>query len=252
MRKLDKVIPAELETIYMKCLAKSPAERYATAGELATDLRRFVEDKPINAKPPSVMGRIDKWARRHKSLTRSATVVVTLIAVGLGIGQVLLDREKRRAVTAEKTATAVKDFFVRDLLKLAVAEGQAEQLGDGILVDPDLKVRDVLVRAAREIEGKFPDQPLVEAEIRNTLGWTLMPRPEFARPSSSPIRASGRAIRSAILGPDHPDTLECIRDAVPMLPPRLGRSDESLKLCEESLALAKAKLGPDHPRHSIP
>src|SRR5262249_44616454 len=42
-RKLDKAIPAELETISLKCLAKNPAERYAAAGELATDLRRFVQ-----------------------------------------------------------------------------------------------------------------------------------------------------------------------------------------------------------------
>ena len=41
LRKLDKAIPAELETIALKCLAKKPKERYATAGELAADLRRF-------------------------------------------------------------------------------------------------------------------------------------------------------------------------------------------------------------------
>ena len=45
-RKLDKAIPAELETIALKCLAKNPAERYPTAGELAADLWRFWEDKP--------------------------------------------------------------------------------------------------------------------------------------------------------------------------------------------------------------
>jgi serine/threonine protein kinase/tetratricopeptide (TPR) repeat protein len=244
-RKLVKAIPAELETIALKCLEKNPTERYATAGELAADLRRWVEDKPIVAKPLSVMGRIDKWARRHKYLTRSAVLVITLIAVGLGIGAVLLDREKRRAVTAEQTATAVKDFFVHDLLKLAVAEAQAEQLGDGILVDPDLKVCDVLVRAAREIEGKFPDQPLVEAEIRNTLGWTLM-RANLQDQALLQLERA-RAIRSAILGPDHPDTLACRGNLVRCLA-ELGRTDDALNLCRESLALATARLGPDHPQ----
>ena len=50
-RKLDKSIPAELETIALKCLAKEPTERYATAGEAANDLRRFVVNKPILAQP---------------------------------------------------------------------------------------------------------------------------------------------------------------------------------------------------------
>jgi serine/threonine protein kinase/tetratricopeptide (TPR) repeat protein len=244
-RKVDKAIPAELETIVLKCLEKTPAERYATAGELATDLRRWVEGKPIMARPPSVLGRIDKWARRHKSLTRSAVMVVTLIAVGLGVGAFLLDREKRRAVTAEQTAMAVKDFFVHDLLKLAVADGQAEERGDGMLGDPDLKVCDVLVRASREIDGKFADQPLVEAEIRNTLGWTLIRAglPDQALPQLE----RAQTIRSAMLGPDHPVTLECTRNLVRNYAD-LGRRDEALNLCEEALVLAKANLGPDHPQ----
>ena len=63
LRKLDKAIPAELETIALKCLAKNPNERYATAGELAADLRRFLDDKPIKAKPPTLRQRAVKWSR---------------------------------------------------------------------------------------------------------------------------------------------------------------------------------------------
>ena len=50
-RRLNKAIPAELETIVLKAMAKNPAERYATAQELADDLRRFLDDKPIRARP---------------------------------------------------------------------------------------------------------------------------------------------------------------------------------------------------------
>ena len=57
LRKLDKAIPAELETITLKCLAKNPTERYATAGELADDLRRWLGDQPIKAKPPALRQR---------------------------------------------------------------------------------------------------------------------------------------------------------------------------------------------------
>jgi serine/threonine protein kinase len=61
-RKLDRAIPAELETIALKCLAKNPAERYATAGELAADLRRWLDDKAIKARPPGVRERVVRWS----------------------------------------------------------------------------------------------------------------------------------------------------------------------------------------------
>ena len=54
---LNEAIPAELETIVLKAMAKNPAERYATAQELADDLRRFLEDEPIRAKRPTLLQR---------------------------------------------------------------------------------------------------------------------------------------------------------------------------------------------------
>jgi len=64
--RLNKSIPAELQTIVLKAMAKNPAERYATAQELADDLERYLEDKPIRAKRPTLMQRAKKWSRRHK------------------------------------------------------------------------------------------------------------------------------------------------------------------------------------------
>jgi serine/threonine protein kinase len=64
-RQLNKAIPTDLETIVLKATAKEPQSRYATAGELADDLRRFVEDKPIQARRPSLAERAPRWSRRH-------------------------------------------------------------------------------------------------------------------------------------------------------------------------------------------
>ena len=61
-RKLDKAIPAELETIALKCLAKNPAERYATAGELAADLRRFLRGQADQGPPANRSQRFGRWA----------------------------------------------------------------------------------------------------------------------------------------------------------------------------------------------
>jgi hypothetical protein len=79
---LNRAIPAELETIVRKAIGKNVAERYATAQELADDLRRFLEDKPIRAKRPTMVDWIRKWVRRHPGL--GATGVAGLVsAVGI-------------------------------------------------------------------------------------------------------------------------------------------------------------------------
>src|SRR5262249_6236204 len=61
-RAIDPAIPAELETIVLKAVAKDPAERYATAGALADDLRRFLDNKPILARRPTLAQRAWKWS----------------------------------------------------------------------------------------------------------------------------------------------------------------------------------------------
>jgi tetratricopeptide (TPR) repeat protein len=98
-RKLDKAIPAELETITLKGLAKSPAERYATAGELAEDLNRFLADRPIRARPPTLARRASKWAARHGAALASAAAVL-LLAVAVLVAGVLWHDGRLRAEAA--------------------------------------------------------------------------------------------------------------------------------------------------------
>jgi serine/threonine protein kinase len=83
-RWLNKRLPAELETIVLKATEKNPAERYATAQELADDLRRFLEDKPIRAKRPTLVQRGRKWGRRHRAVVVASVVVLALALALLG------------------------------------------------------------------------------------------------------------------------------------------------------------------------
>jgi tetratricopeptide (TPR) repeat protein len=99
-RRLNKSVPADLETIVLKAMAKSPAERYATAQELADDLRRFLEDKPVLARRPTLAQRARRWARRHQTLVRAAMVMLVLLTVGSAISALLIWQAQQRTEQA--------------------------------------------------------------------------------------------------------------------------------------------------------
>jgi serine/threonine protein kinase len=99
-RALDAAIPVELETIVLKAVAKNPPERYASARELADDLQRFLDDKPILARRPSLLDRATKWARRHRSLVVFGVVLLVAAVVGLAVSNVLIAHEHSLAEAA--------------------------------------------------------------------------------------------------------------------------------------------------------
>ena len=82
-RKINPRVPDELETIVLKAMAKVPADRYGTAADLADDLGRFLDDRPIRARRPSLLNRAGKWMRRRRKLMAVAAATGLLLAVAL-------------------------------------------------------------------------------------------------------------------------------------------------------------------------
>jgi WD40 repeat protein/serine/threonine protein kinase len=145
-RRLNGAVPAELETIILKAMGKNPEERYATARDLVDDLGRYLEDKPIRAKPPTLLQRTRKWARRHQSIVVTALVAlfVGLIfaVVGLAISNQLITAEEKRTTSANEQ---LKLQLYAQTIGRAEREygagnvGRAEQLLDGPECQPDLQ-----------------------------------------------------------------------------------------------------------------
>ena len=92
--RLAPKVPRDLETICLKCLSKEPARRYASAEELADDLRRFRADEPIQARPVGRLERAVKWARRRRRRSALGVTVLALVAV-LGVAGVVCDIRRR-------------------------------------------------------------------------------------------------------------------------------------------------------------
>jgi WD40 repeat protein len=127
--RLRPKLPRDLETICLRCLQKEPGKRYASAGDLAEDLRRFLDGKPIRARPVRAWERVVKWARRRP--TAAALVAVSslaslLLVAGLVVGIVLIAnalREKGAALAREKEAL---DKSVQTSSRNAVAAAERE------------------------------------------------------------------------------------------------------------------------------
>src|SRR5262249_9424954 len=127
-RKVLPSLPADLDVILLKALEKNPTDRYATAQEFADDLRRFVDEKPIQAKRPSLAQRATKWARRHKALVRMAIAGLFVALITFAVATVLIWDQKNRKDFAVEQA---KINFARSEANRKTAEAnyrEAERL----------------------------------------------------------------------------------------------------------------------------
>jgi len=137
-RKICPALPIDLETIIMTAMAEDPAHRYQSAGELAADLTRFLEDRPISVRRPTLWERWARWRRRNPAtaaLSVAAAILGVLFAVVLSVAYAqtrgALQRESAQRERAEATLTTslqtLENVF-RHLVPERLGETQAKAL----------------------------------------------------------------------------------------------------------------------------
>ncbi|MHB8970371.1 MAG: protein kinase domain-containing protein [Pirellulaceae bacterium] len=154
-RHVNRSIPHDLETIVLKAMSADPAARYATAQDMADDLRRFLVDEPIRARRTRLLVRARKWTRRHKTIT--AVVVTALLTVAIFGTVTAVQAYQREARLTESATDGLNEVrLAMAQQEFDQAERRATEIRAELAAVPKLKAQ-----FGPELEGL-----LLEAETR--------------------------------------------------------------------------------------
>jgi len=252
--RLRRQLRGELDWIVMKAVAKDRTLRYETANSLARDIERYLNDEPVEARPPSAVYRLMKFVRRNRGIVGSTVALFLLLIaaiVGTSWGLVRADRARREADEAREAETlqrqeaqareaetrSVLDFVEKKVFAAAQPEGREGGLG------PEVTLRKAIEAALPFVEKGFVEQPLTEARLRMSLGRSFFYLGDLKTAADQWGKA--RQIYTSELGPNHLYTLRST-DNLATSYAELGRREEALKLREQQVELERATLGPEH------
>ena len=169
LSRAEPALRGDLETIFARALEKDAARRYPTAAALSADLRSYLEDRPIMARPTSRAYLIAKFARRNRVLVGGVAAVTVALAAGLAgtawqgfVAAAERDRAKESARKADAEARRANSVarFQRDMLS------RVKPTRDG----REVKLLDVLDTAAAVVDTTFADDPAGAGAVHGTLG----------------------------------------------------------------------------------
>jgi serine/threonine protein kinase len=240
-KKLSALVKGDLDWIVMKAMDKDRSRRYETASAFAADLKRFLAEEPIEARPPSAWYRFRKMVRRNKV----AFAPAALIAGALLLGSVAsawqamrANAERDKAVAAEAKTKAEKDnaqaaldFLWQDVLA---------QVSPWQVPGQDPKVRRLIDRAADQVAAESDKPPQVQASIRRMIGQIYTELGDY--PTARWHLEKALEVQRRELGEDDPQTLTTMH--------QLGRCllwssqyDEATAVFSRTLELRRKVLG---------
>jgi tetratricopeptide (TPR) repeat protein/serine/threonine protein kinase len=184
-RQLDRRIPRDLETIILKAIAREPARRYPSAAELAEDLRRFLDDRPVLARRPTLLHKVQKWSRRNPAVVGTAALglLATAAVLAGSLGWVVRDRTLRREQAAREATAARQDIDqLRREGKWAAARAVARR-AEALLADADPDLRREFTELGRDLEmaARLEEIRLGESAVKGVNYDLARADPEYAR-----------------------------------------------------------------------
>jgi serine/threonine protein kinase/tetratricopeptide (TPR) repeat protein len=234
---LERQLRGDLDWVTMKALEKDRIRRYGSAGDLAMEVRRYLSDEPVQARPPSLAYTVGKFVRRNRVVVAAACLVLTAVLVGLAAASAGFIRARHERDLAEKArneSEAVTDFLAG---MLAAADPTA--------LGKDVTVRQVLDQASSSLGEEFSDQPLIEARLRGTIGETYEALGLYGE--AEPHLRRALEIQSELQTEEQPERLKAVHNLA-LLYRKQGRLEEAEPLSLKALEGARRALGEEHPQ----
>lgn len=245
--RLQRHLRGDLDTIVLKAIAKEARRRYASVDQLAEDVRRYLDGRPVFAQPDSRRYRAAKFLRRHRAATTFAVVAALSLVAGV-------------VTSATQAARAGRE---RDRAEAALAEARhalrrSEDLSTFLLdllatSDPYVGMQDTVASRAvlREAVSRaqaLRDQPELQALLFDALGQSheKLRRLEEARA----LLEQAVDIRREQFGSDSPEAFESLRHLATVLN-RLGEHDRAEQMYRDVLVAQRALYGGDTPETAV-
>jgi len=227
---LGRALRGDLDTILLKGLKKSPDERYRSVKDLAEDIRHYLRNEPITARPDSLAYRMRKFVRRNRTVVAiSALALVTAVA-----GVLTIRQQRNEAYSARDRANQIAAFMT-NMFKVA---DPSQSRGNSITA------REMLDKASQQIQFGLAKAPKDQAylmyvmgDVYNGLGLT---------PQGKLLVSQAMELQQKTMGPNDPDILAS-KSLMAVILLEEGRFTEAEKLQRDALDTRLRLLGPEHP-----
>src|SRR5262249_19276703 len=166
---VKRTVPAALEAVCLKAMAKEPAQRYATAKELAADVEHWLADEPVTARREPLLERLRRWGRHHRTLVSSLAVLFVCLTAGLAVGLGLINAERKRTAQARDDERQAKEDVKAALERETKLKEQAQKAEKSAAEQRQLAlqtIKDVVDR----IDAKLKNHPDFQGLRKELLG----------------------------------------------------------------------------------
>ena len=226
--QLASELKGDLDWITMRAVEKDRARRYGTPSDLAVDLRRYLSNQPVLARPTSAAYRARKYVRRHRIAVAAAGVFVALL-VSFAVFQTV---QLRRITRERDRADRITDFMT-GVFKVS---DPYQRVGNTVTA------RELLDKAAKEIDTSLANDPELQARMMHVMGKAYLGLGQY--PAAEALLERSARVSSSALGPENSETLGTMSDLSATLFFE-GRLSEAETLQRKVLAIQQRVLGRD-------
>ncbi len=230
VRHLAMVLRGDLDWITLKALEKNRERRYGTGSELAADIERYLENRPVVARPASAAYRLRKYVRRNR-----AAVLLTLSAIGVLVAFVVMQALQLQRITRERDRADRITQFMTSMFKVS---DPSESRGNSITA------REILDKSSKEIDSGLAQDPELQAQLMGTMGQVYANLGLYSKAQET---LEGTLAAARRMGKTNDASGFDSANMLAYIMIQQGKSAGGEKLLRETIDSEQRTLGPEHP-----